>query len=149
MIEAFLTGLVAKVNETTESVHNDFYNAIGGRFHDTESYQRTDTEYDSEFYPYAVVGIVDSIPGWTFTHNFETITFQIDIFAQTSTDADDAFGKLVALLDPSAGSYWVQPTVTGYTVVSLKRTLTYRDKDDDDIWYYNVRYEAELEKSNT
>lgn len=148
MIEAFLTGLAAKVNATDEEeAHNDFYNAVGGRFFDARSYQYTDTDYESETYPYSDVDIISAVPSWDYSTDYEEIIFQINLYAETSTSIDDVFAKWTALVEPDPGDPWVTLTITGYTQISLKRNFAERGIDEDDKWYYVIQYTLLMENA--
>ncbi len=141
MIEAVLTGLIDKVNELTESVHNDFYLSIGGRIYDNEAPPQAT-------FPYCVIHTLPFAKNWTFSEEYVKGMFQINIFSKKSanTEIDDIYSKLEALIEPAVGANWITLSLTGYTQVSLIPTFVERFKDEDDNWQYTIQYEIEIGK---
>ena len=132
MIEAVLTGFKTKVDELTESAHNTFYTAIGGRWYDTEAPQNAT-------FPFAVIYALPAYPDYTFKTVSYIVPTTTNIFSKerANTEIDDIFAKFKTLFLPAGGADWTQLTIDGYTEIMLKPEFVHRDRSDD-IWQYSI-----------
>jgi len=140
MIEALLTGFKTKVDELTESAHNTFYTAIGGRWYDTEAPQ-------SAVFPFAVIYALPAYPDYTFDTVSYIVPITVNLYSKTraNTEIDDIFGKFKTLFFPAGGADWTQLTIAGYTEVMLKPESAYRFRPDG-VWQYTIEMTCRIQE---
>ena len=130
--------LVNKVNELTESVHNTFYLAIGGRFYDEQPPQNAT-------FPYAIYTTELMSVDRSFDSLMEIWSIQIYLFSETNDDAEinDIYDKLITLFPDRTATL----SVTGYTCVYMNTILSNSDFIDD-VWQYLIQYEVMISKAS-
>ncbi len=126
-IQAVITGIVAKVEETTQGANNTFYTAIGGRFYDNEA-------PPDETFPYAVVYSLPAYPEYQFSKNDYIVPITVNMFSNTrdNTEIDSLISTFKDLFYPAAASSgWKALTLTGFTQISLKPEFMHRFRADE------------------
>ena len=143
MIESVLTGFKTKVDELTESAHNTFYTAIGGRWYDTEAPQ-------SATFPFAVIYPMPVFQDYTFKTVSYILPVNINLFSKerANTEIDDIFGKFKTLFYPAGGADWTQLTMTGsgYSQIMLKPEFANRFRPEE-IWQYSIEMTCRILES--
>ena len=127
-----LTGIFTKFNALP---HNTFYNAISGQLYTRIAPQGT-------AYPYAVLDIVTGIGDWNFTHEFDDIDIQFNLFGQSTSETEigDLYTKLRSLYDDCA------LTVVGYTHLFMQYDQYWSlTNAEDSIRQYTVQYHILLQ----
>ena len=134
-MKPIIDGIVAKV-ETS----NTFNTAIGGRFYNDEAPQ-------SATFPYAVLYSLDMDFTWTMDSSINNNLVQIRCLSKTrdAAEIEDLRTKLLTLLDYKTTTL----TVTGYSFIFMKQISEEGPTRIDGVWNYNVRYEVEVEKSDS
>ena len=134
-MKPIIDGIVAKV-ETS----NTFNTAIGGRFYYDEAPQNAT-------FPYAVVYTLDMDFTWTMDSSINNNLVQIRCLSKTrdAAEIEDLRTKLLTLLDYKTTTL----TVTGYSFIFMKQISEEGPTRIDGVWNYNVRYEVEVEKSDS
>ena len=122
-------GIMTRFTELTGGLHNDFYNAIGGRMYDTMAPPEAAT-------PYAVYNIVASNQEWEFVERFQNILLQITIVDDSSSGGTikDTGSSCKTLYENCA------LTITGKTLVFMRWESEVLFKDDDGSWVMPIDF---------
>lgn len=116
---------------------NTFKTAVNSRFYFFMAPQNTT-------FPYATYDFVVNTYDNQFNEDFEEFVVQFSIFSQStsSSEAGDIYGYLTTLFD------WCSLTITGYSLVEMKRMSTTTDYfSDDTVWMYTVDYKVWMKKT--
>jgi hypothetical protein len=95
-------------------------------------------------FPYVTYDFVTSNYENQFTEDFEVVYVQFNIFSQntSSSEAGDIYATLIALYD------WCTLTISGYSLVEMRRTFTTTDYfADDTVWMYTTEYRVWIRKT--
>jgi len=133
IITNFTTALYSRFTAAPGGVHNDFYNAIGGRLYEDRAPQGTS-------YPYAVYLIVSALKEKTFSEEYTNFLIDISIFSSASSSSEIklAYHYARELYDECEFS------ITGSTLVWMKESnlTTLREDHTTSSGTINVRHYA-------
>jgi hypothetical protein len=128
MIE-FFNALYALFIATEDDAHNDFYNAVEGRFSYGETLPRGPK-------PYAVFFGVSCLPADTFTENLDDLSFQVNCYAkQHYREAGQVVRKCRDLFDGAT------VTVNGYEI-RIRRDMETPPWRDGELWCASIEFNA-------
>lgn len=131
------TAIYTKFTELIVGVHNSFYNAVSGKLY----FERAPA---NAVLPYAVYHLISDVTTWNFSHDFEEVRIQVDLFSSSdsSSEVEDLYTALKALFD------WCSLNITGSTCIYMRRENARLSRDpQDDNWTYNVDYQIMTEKA--
>jgi hypothetical protein len=129
--------LQTAIYNKTMSTATDLRTAIGSRFYYFMAKQ-------NDTFPYATFDFVTSTYDNQFQEDFETVSVQFNVFSKSSdsSEAGDIYGYLIALYD------WCSLSVSGYSLVEMRRIFTTTDYFmDDNVWMYTTEYRVWLRKT--
>jgi len=130
--------LTAIYNRVVAEPHNNFYNAISGRYYSYEAPQNST-------FPYAVAHTLpETYADWTFQadQQFDEILIQFDLYSDTrsASEVGTVYNHLKALFD------WCSLTISGYTHLFMKREFAVRERlPEEGVWRYTVQYRVMVE----
>ncbi len=98
-------------------------------------------------FPYCVFALVNGVPEFTFTENFEDCLIEFDLFSKERSPVEicNLFTLLKGDTSLNTGFDFLDLAVTDYTTVSLVRGNSGLIRVEDK-WKYNVQYQVLLEK---
>lgn len=138
-----------KVNETTASVHNDFYLAINGRYYTMKAPQTivVSGETCALPFPYAVGHLITTSDNSTFTEQLDDAIFQFSLYSDdegSAIEIGELYTKLRALMDDAI------LTVSDHDFISMSwRNARPKWIPGEEVWQYVVEYEIKIEQSRS
>ncbi len=127
-----------KIDETSLTVHNDFYTSIGGRYY-------TERAKQEATFPYCVGHFLTAFDDSTFTEQLDRILFQFNIYSNSNYSAvelGNIYTDLRSLMDNTI------LTVDDHTFYYMRwQNASPRWIPNEEVWQYFVEYEIEIEQS--
>jgi len=132
------TAIMTLFNAMSAGVHNDFWNAIGGRLYKHIAPQNT-------AFPFATYHIINVTPDFTIggKNDAEDFIIQFNLYSndKMSTAAlETAYTALRTLFD------WCAVELTNYYTNYFRWDWSRQYQDPDQVWIYAVQYRIALEE---